>query len=95
MLVSGVDVEPPTGDPHCPPEVKQAKRIKCKIGEKAEIGDGEDEYDMIEGVFLKRTEDMKDMKNRDDLNANANANNANAIATKADVIAIATKADLQ
>ena len=33
-------IQIPTGDPHCPPEVKQAKRIKYKIGEKAEIGDG-------------------------------------------------------
>ena len=44
-------IQIPAGDPHCPPEVKQAKRIKYKIGGKAEIGDGKDEYDMIEGFF--------------------------------------------
>ena len=30
----------PTGDPHCPPEVKAAKRAKQRIREKAEMGEG-------------------------------------------------------
>jgi hypothetical protein len=41
----------PTGDPDCPPEVRQAKRVKYMIGDKANIGDGEEEYDMEGGTF--------------------------------------------
>ena len=37
----------PTGDPHMPDEVCQAKRIKYKIGDKANLEDGEEEYDLM------------------------------------------------
>ena len=33
----------PTGSPNMAPEIRGAKRIKCKIGEKADISRGEDE----------------------------------------------------
>mmetsp|Transcript_6154 Transcript_6154/g.17517 ORF Transcript_6154/g.17517 Transcript_6154/m.17517 type:complete len:354 (+) Transcript_6154:1480-2541(+) len=36
----------PTGDPNCPWEIREAKYIKYLIGLKAEVGDGEDLYDM-------------------------------------------------
>jgi hypothetical protein len=39
----------PTGDPNCPEEVRLAKRIKYAIGNKASLGDAEEEFD-IEGV---------------------------------------------
>ena len=36
----------PTGDPECPEEVQLAKRLKHRIGQKASIGDGEDEFEL-------------------------------------------------
>ena len=36
----------PTGDPHIPWEVEQAKRIKYMIGERACLGGGEEDYDV-------------------------------------------------
>ena len=39
----------PTGDPNMPDEVRQAKRIKHTIGLKADLGDGEEEFDLEEG----------------------------------------------
>ena len=39
----------PTGDPHCPPEVRMAKNIKYLIGAKADIGDAEEHYDLVNG----------------------------------------------
>ena len=41
----------PTGDPLMPPEVRAAKRVKYLIGSRADIGDGEDEYNLEEGNF--------------------------------------------
>ena len=41
----------PTGDPDCPWYVREAKRIKYLIGEKAELGDGEDVYNIETGEF--------------------------------------------
>ena len=37
----------PTGDPHMPDEVRMTKRCKYKIAEKAELGDGTGQYDMM------------------------------------------------
>ena len=34
----------PTGNPQCPPEVKLAKRVHYLLGDKASIGDGEEEF---------------------------------------------------
>ena len=42
----------PTGDPNCPDEVKQAKRIKYSIGQKAAIGGGEEDFDLESGTFI-------------------------------------------
>ena len=39
----------PTGDPLCPPLVKQAKQIKHLIGSRASIGDAEEEFDLVNG----------------------------------------------
>jgi hypothetical protein len=50
----------PTGDPNCPPEVRQAKRVKYKIGDKANIGDGEEEYDLEGGTFAPNNDDEDD-----------------------------------
>ena len=36
----------PTGDPNCPPEVREAKRLKMAIGSKAELADCATEFDM-------------------------------------------------
>ena len=38
----------PTGDPNIPPEVRLAKRVKHLIGDKAEVCDGTDEFNMID-----------------------------------------------
>jgi hypothetical protein len=45
----------PTGDPSMPPEVLLAKRVKYAIGDKATIGDGQEEYNLEEGTFATRT----------------------------------------
>ena len=42
----------PTGDPNMPEEVRQAKRIKHTIGLKADLGDGEEQFDLEEGYQL-------------------------------------------
>ena len=39
----------PTGDPNCPPQVAQAKYIKYKIGEKASLMTGGEEFDIVNG----------------------------------------------
>ena len=39
----------PTGDPHCPEEVKLAKRVKYSIGNKADLGDAEEEMNIHDG----------------------------------------------
>ena len=39
----------PTGDPKCPAEVKQAKRIKYKLGQKADLGDAAESYSIENG----------------------------------------------
>ena len=36
----------PTGQPDCPPEVREAKLVKAAIGSKAELTDCAEEYDM-------------------------------------------------
>ena len=41
----------PTGDPNCPEEVKLAKRIKYLIGNKASVGDAEEEFNLEEIEF--------------------------------------------
>jgi hypothetical protein len=41
----------PTGDPSMPDEVRLAKKVKYKIGDKANIGDGEEEYDLENANF--------------------------------------------
>jgi hypothetical protein len=41
----------PTGDPNCPPAIKLAKKVKYLIGERAELGGGEDLYDMEKDRF--------------------------------------------
>ena len=42
----------PTGDPNMPEDVKLAKRIKYMIGDKANIGDGEEEYQLEQAEFV-------------------------------------------
>ena len=41
----------PTGDPNCPEEVKLAKHVKYYIGQKACLGDAEQEFDLEEVDF--------------------------------------------
>ena len=41
----------PTGNPNIPPEILAAKRIKQKIGDKADVGGGEDENFDLEAGF--------------------------------------------
>ena len=39
----------PTGSPNMPDDVRQAKKIKRLIGNKSQLGDGEDEFDLAHG----------------------------------------------
>ena len=41
----------PTGDPNCPEEVKLAKQVKYLIGQKAAVGDGEEEFNLEQVEF--------------------------------------------
>ena len=41
----------PTGDPNMPWEVRQAKRVKYKIGDKASLGGGEETYNLEDNTF--------------------------------------------
>ena len=41
----------PKGDPHIPWEVESAKQIKFKIGERASLGGGNEEYDLETNLF--------------------------------------------
>ena len=45
-----------TGSPNIPPEVLLAKKVKYMIGDKAEIGDGTEEYNMLDD----ETEDVEE-----------------------------------
>ena len=59
----------PTGDPTMPPEVRQAKRIKYKLADKAHIGDGEEDYDLESATFFsnlqaKFREDLTELENQ-------------------------------
>ena len=51
----------PTGDPSMPPEVRRAKRVKYLIGDKANLGDGEEGYDLESGSFLKHHDDDEEV----------------------------------
>ena len=44
----------PTGDPNCREDVKQAKRIKWAIGDRAADGDGEEEFNLEDTSFTAR-----------------------------------------
>jgi len=56
----------PTGDPSMPLEVKMAKRIKYKIGERANLGDGEEGFDLATGEFNNdAAEESKDSSDDD------------------------------
>ena len=50
----------PTGDPTCPWHVREAKAIKYLIGQKAELGDGEEIFDIEGGTFAYTTLDAAD-----------------------------------
>ena len=39
----------PTGSPNMPDDVRQAKKIKHLIGNKSQLGDGEDDFDLVHG----------------------------------------------
>ena len=48
----------PTGDPNCPAEVREAKRIKCLIIERAQIADENDDNDVhLQDVMQTEQED--------------------------------------
>jgi len=47
----------PTGDPNCPEDVKLAKRIKWAIGDRAAIGDGEEEFNLADTSFTSSQPD--------------------------------------
>ena len=49
----------PTGSPNMPDDVRQAKRIKYKIGKKAELSDGTEEFTLEDG-FQKSNENDED-----------------------------------
>ena len=59
----------PTGDPDMPPEVRAAKRVKHKIGARADIGDGEDEHNLEQGNFNQRAPPVPPVDNNDDEDA--------------------------
>ena len=41
----------PTGDPSCPPNVLWAKRIHRMIGDRADVGNGDEEYELESNLF--------------------------------------------
>ena len=47
----------PTGSPNMPDDVRQAKRIKYKIGKKAELSDGTEEFNLEDGFKSSNEED--------------------------------------
>ena len=48
----------PTGSPNMPEDVRQAKRLKYKIGKKAELSDGTKEFNLEEG--FKHSDEHED-----------------------------------
>ena len=42
----------PTGDAHCPDDVSLAKRVKYAIGDKTNLGGGEEDYVLEENSFV-------------------------------------------
>eukprot|EP00536_Pseudo-nitzschia_multiseries_P011898 jgi/Psemu1/30435/gm1.30435_g len=54
----------PTGDPNIPDGIALAKEIECLIGRKADLGDGEEEFDLEQGYTVN-----------EDTNCNNNNNN--------------------
>jgi len=44
-------IQVPTGDPNCFDEVKNAKRIKYRIRQRASLGGGDEDFDLEAGVF--------------------------------------------
>ena len=51
--------QPGTGNPNCPPEVEQAKRIKQLIGERANIGTQDEEFDLASQSFISPNVDKE------------------------------------
>ena len=54
----------PTGSPNMPDDVRQAKRIKYKIGKKAELSDGTEEFHLEQG-FQSSIENNVDITGTD------------------------------
>ena len=46
----------PTGDPNCPEDVKRAKHIKWSIGDRACVGDGEEEFNLEDSSFTAKAD---------------------------------------
>lgn len=63
----------PTGHPNIPPEVRAAKLVKVKIGEKADIGGGEDENFDLEGGFSSGSGNQEPPQGRNQPPANVPA----------------------
>ena len=51
--------QPGTGNPNCPPEVEQAKRIKHLIGARANIGTQDEEFDLASQLFISPNVDKE------------------------------------
>jgi hypothetical protein len=76
----------PTGDPFCPEEVRLAKRLKYAIGMQADIGTGEEDYNIIDGTLAGGEEEDPEEQDDDEVNgsgsgsgddANPTGNNGN------------------
>ena len=55
----------PTGDPHCPEEVRLAKRIKVKIYKQADVSDYTERFDVSSSGYEERNESDEISKERD------------------------------
>jgi hypothetical protein len=69
----------PTGDPYCPEEVRLAKRLRYKIGKKADMGDGEEVMNLFDGALGGGDDDDDDEDTDDSGNGSGNGNDNNII----------------
>ena len=69
----------PTGNPHCPPEVRRAKRIHALIGKKSEACTGEEDFDLENGFENKENDGDNTLIVEPDLNKSSDTNNSNVL----------------
>jgi hypothetical protein len=85
----------PTGDPFCPEDVRLAKRLKYAIGMRADIGTGEEDYNITDGTLAGgEEEDPEEQDDDDDVNGSGSGSGSGDDANGSDDAAAVIEPEL-